>query len=136
MPSMLTRLAQVVLAGGILAVGVMAVVTSVVGIPESGVVVDEPAHVVSHVDPGSPVWRDGIRDRDQVLVLNDPLQPGGWHIQTTDGRVPRTSSADAHLERLRRYVPWSVLVLTAAALAALLAFRGRPAAAAALPLAY
>ena len=133
---MLTRLGQMVLAGAILAVGVLAVVTSFVGIPESGVRVEEPGQMVAHVDPGSPAWRDGIRQGHQVLFLGDAQNPDGWSIQTTDGAVPRGSSAGAHLEQLRRYGPWSVLALAAAALAGLLAFRGRPAAAAALPLAF
>ena len=133
---MLTRLVQVVLAGGIVAVGVLAVVSSVAGVPESGLVLDESAGHVAHVDPGSPVWRDGIRDGDMVIVPPDALDPGGWRIETTDGSIPRSSSLAAHVDRLRRYVPWSVLALAGAALASLLAFRGRPAAAAVLPLAF
>ena len=133
---MLTRLVQLVLAGGVLVVGVLAVVTSIVGVPEPGLAVEAPGQVVSRVDPGSPVWRDGIRQDQQILVLGDAHDADGWHIQTSDGQFPRESSAAAHLERLRRNVPWSVLALAAAALAALLAFRGRPAAAAILPLAF
>jgi signal transduction histidine kinase len=90
---------------------------------------------VSHVDPGSPVWRDGIRDGDRVLVLNDWLDPGGWRIDTIGETGPHKSAGFSHLDRLRRYVPWSVAALALVALAALLAFRGRPAAATVLPLA-
>lgn len=132
---MLRRLAQVVLAGGVLGVGVLAVVCSVMGEPEAGSFADDSGRVVLRVEPGSPVWRDGIRSGDQILELPDALDPGGWRIETSDGTVHRQSFADSHLARLRRYIPWSVLALAAAAIAALLAYRGRPAAAAVLPLA-
>ena len=106
---MLTRLGQVVLAGGIFAVGVLAVVTSFVGVPLSGVDVDEAGVQVVHVDPGSPAWRDDIREGQQVTFLGDAQDAVGWSIHTTDGATPRTSAAGAHLERVRRYGPWSAL---------------------------
>jgi signal transduction histidine kinase len=133
-PTMLRRLAQVILAGGVLVLGVLGVVSSVMGVPEPGSGGDDTGGLVSHVDPGSPVWRDGIRTGDTVLELHDALDPGGWSIKATDGNEVRLSFAEAHLARLRHYIPWSVLALGAAVLAALLATRGIPAAAAVLPL--
>jgi signal transduction histidine kinase len=131
---MLRRLAQVILAGGVLVLAVLGVVSSVMGIPEPGSGGDDTGGSVSHVDPGSPVWRDGIRTGDTVLELHDAFDPGGWSIKTTDGTEVRLSFAEGHLARLRHYIPWSVLALGAAVFAALLATRGIPAAAAVLPL--
>jgi signal transduction histidine kinase len=124
----------VILAGGVLVIGVLGVVSSVVGVPEPGSGGDDPGGLVSHVDPGSPVWRDGIRAGDTVLELHDAFDPGGWSIKATDGKEIRSSFAQGHLARLRHYVPWSVLALGAAVFAALLASRGSPAAASLLPL--
>ena len=132
---MLRRLAHLVLAGGVLAVSVLAVVSSVTGEPDTGLAVDDTGAFVSQVDPGSPTWRDGIRPGQRIVVPPDALDPGGWHIETTDGSVSRQSSAAAHIATLRHYLPWSVLALVAALLAALMAFRGLPVAAAVLPLA-
>lgn len=132
---MLRRLAQVLLAGGLLAMGVLALVSAVRAEPEAGVTVDDATGLVSQVDPGSPVWRSGIRIGDRVLQLHDALDPGGWRIATANGSMVRESFADGHLARLRHYIPWSVLALGAAFVGALLAYRGVPAAAAVVPLA-
>jgi len=131
---MLRRLVQVTLAGGVLVLGVLGVVSSVMGMPEPGSGGDDPGGLVTHVDPGSPVWRDGIRAGDTVLELHDALDPGGWSIKATDETEVRLSFAEGHLARLRHYIPWSLLALGAAVFAALLATRGVPAAAAVVPL--
>lgn len=133
---MLRRLAHLVLAGGVLAVGVLAVVSSATGEPDAGLRIDDAGAFVTQVDPGSPTWRDGIRPGQRIVIPPDALDPGGWHIETSDGSVPRQSSAEAHIATLRHYLSWSVLALIAALLAALMAFRGLPAAAAVLPLAF
>ena len=132
---MLRRLAHLVLAGGVLAVSVLAVVSSATGEPDTGLGIDDAGAFVTQVDPGSPTWRDGIRPGQRIVVPPDALDPGGWHIETTDGiHVPRQSSAEAHVATLRHYLPWSVLAVIAALLAALMAYRGIPVAAAVLPL--
>lgn len=132
---MLRRLGQLVLTGGVLAMGVSALACSVAGHPEVGLAVDAAGAYVQDVIPGSPAWIDGIRKGDRIIELHDALDPGGWSISTTDGSVPRTSSADGDLSRLRHSIPLSALALLASLLAGLLAYRGLSIAAVTIPLA-
>lgn len=131
MAKMILRPTRILLASGVLFAAVLAVAASAAASPEAGVSGDTDGGVVRHVDPGSPVWRSGIRAGDEVIELHTSNDPGGWQLVTTTG----SSTASNHLQALRRYVPWSVAGLVVAALAALLAFRGHPAAAPVLPVA-
>lgn len=126
---------RLLLAGGVLAVAVLAFVASTATNPETGIGPTDRGVVVK-VDPGSPVWRDGIRAGDTVVELRWGDEPDGWLIEVGRGQTELSSSGSSHVEELRQYVPWSVVALFLAVVAALPAFRGHPAAAPALPITY
>jgi len=128
---MYLRATRILLASGVLFVAVLASAVSTAAAPEAGLMTGNVGGLVGHVDPGSPAWRSGIRTGDRVIELHESTDPGGWEIVTSGG----TSAATNHLQVLRRYIPWSVAGLVIAALAALLALRGLPAASVVLPLA-
>jgi signal transduction histidine kinase len=134
---MVKRTTRFLLAAGVLFTAVLALSTSTAAFPESGLSGGGPGDVIDHVDPGSPVWRSGIRAGDRIAELRVGLEPGGWRIVTTspDGTT-RQSTASVDVENLRRFVPWSIIGVVVAAFAALLALRGHPAAAPLLPLAF
>lgn len=133
---MVKRTTRFLLAAGVLFTAVLALSASTAAFPESGLSGGGPGDVIDHVDPGSPVWRNGIRAGDRIVELRVGLEPGGWRVVTAgaDGTT-RQSAASADLDNLRRFIPWSVIGVIVAAFAAFLALRGHPAAAPLLPLA-
>ncbi len=123
-----------------ISLGLVALVTAVLGLvvsttmtPVPGVKPDNVGGIVQVVEPGSPTWRDDIREGDEVLDLDSA--PGTWSL-TTRGpdRVPRTSTTESQTQGLRSTVPFAVVGLVLAAFAALLAVRGHQAAAVILPI--
>lgn len=132
---MLRRMTQIAVSGLLLATAVSGLAASAFGDPDHGLTGDLEAGLVTHVVPGSPTWRDGIRPSQRVLELTDAAAPGGWRIVTIDQDGVRGSSAAAHAEVLRLHVWWAIPALIIAAVVALLGFRPHGAAAALLPLA-
>jgi signal transduction histidine kinase len=127
---------RLLLAGGVLFVAVLAFVASTATNPSSGLSSSTNRGIIGNVDPGSPVWRDGIRMGDRLVELRAGNEPGGWLLVVNRGTIELSSGANIHVERLRQYVPWSVVALFLAVIAALPAFRGHPAAAPVLPVTY
>jgi signal transduction histidine kinase len=128
---------RLLLAGGVLFVAVLAFVASTATDPPSaGSVRTTQGGIVDAVDPGGPVWRDGIRAGDVVVELRAGDQPGGWLLVVNRGTNERSSAANSHILKLRQYAPWSVVAVFMAIVAALPAFRGHPAAAPVLPITY
>lgn len=127
---------RLLLAGGVLFVAVLAFVASTATDPSAGLSGANEGGIVEGVDPGSPVWRDGIRMGDRVVQLRRGDEPGGWLIVTSRGTAELSSGGPAHIAKLRQYVPWSVVAIFLAVVAALPAFRAHPAAAPALPITY
>ena len=114
---------------------VLSVVASTTVVPEPGVESDNPGGIVWHVDPGSPTWRAGIRAGELVTSLQGSDAPGGWELWTSDGTLAKSTGASDQVAILRRHMPWSMVALAMASVAALLAYRGQPAAAVLLPIA-
>lgn len=71
-----------------------------------------------------------------MLELRPSTDPAGQLIRTTDGTNEFSVGEMTSIAMLRNYVPWSVLGMGLALLAALPAFRGHPAAAAILPVVF
>ncbi len=124
-----------------ISLGLVALVTAVLGLvvstgvtPAPGVATDNVGGIVQVVEPGSPTWRDDIREGDVVIDLDSA--PGTWFLTTRgpDG-VPRISTTDSQTQGLRSTVPFVLVGLGLAGLAALLAVRGHQAAAVILPIA-
>jgi signal transduction histidine kinase len=132
---MLRRMTQVALSGVVLAIAISGLAAGAIGDPDHGVTGELESGIVTHVVPGSPTWRDGIRPSQRVLELADAGAPGGWRIMTVDGEEVRGSSAAAHTEVLRLHVWWAIPALVFAAVVALLGFRQHRAAAALFPIA-
>lgn len=132
---MLRRMTQVALSGLVLATAVSGLAAGAFGYPDHGLTGDLKGGLVTHVVPGSPTWRDGIRPSQRVVELSDAAAPGGWRIVTIDGDGVRGSSAAAHTDVLRLHVWWAIPALIIAAVVALLGFRRHRAAAALIPIA-
>jgi signal transduction histidine kinase len=130
----LRRGTQIGLGLALLVAAMFGAVESSVGIPEPGVIAENPGGVVDQVDPGGPIWRDGIRAGDQVLDLGDG--PGGWRLITSNAGVVREGFASSHLDVLRSHIPWSIMGLLLAALTAFLAYRGHAVTALVMPIAF
>jgi signal transduction histidine kinase len=114
---------------------VLGLVVSTTMTPVPGVKPDNVGGIVQVVEPGSPTWRDGIREGDEVTDLDSAA--GTWYLTTTsqtDG-VPHTSTKESQTQGLRSTVPFAVIGLILAAFSALLAHRGHQAAAVILPIA-
>ena len=126
---------RLLLAGGVLFVAVLAFVASTATDPIAGVSVTE-AGIVSVVEPGGPVWRDGIRVGDRVVELRAGGDPGGWLLVVNRGTTEYSSSGNGHIAKLRQYEAWSIVAVLLAVLAVLPAFRGHAAAAPVLPVTY
>lgn len=127
---------RLLLAGGVLFIAVLAFVASTATEPSSGLSGIGDGGTIEGVEPGSPIWRDGIRPGDRILQLRAGSEPGGWLLVTTNDGSQRASAGPIHILRLRNYVPWSVVGVAIAILAALPAFRGHPYAAPILPITY
>ncbi len=109
----------------------LSVATALLGTAELGVVSGLPGAQVSHVDPGSFAWQEGVRAGQTVVALSSSDSPGGGGMVTqADGvRIGATlGGATAHL---RDALPAALIALALAALA-IAAFPGRPRRAAAL----
>ena len=132
---MVVHATRLLLAGGVLFVAVLAFVASTATQPGQGSGGTE-GDIVGAVEPGGPVWRDGIRPGDRVVELRAGDEPGGWLLVVNRGTTEYSSGGTGHLAALRQYVPWSIMAIFLAVLAALPAFRGHPAAAPVLPLTY
>jgi signal transduction histidine kinase len=115
---------------------VLATVISVSTPPAPGVVAQDVGGVVQSVEPGSPTWRDGIREGDRVLALVLDSAESTWSLTTrgSDGRE-RTSGKVAQVKELQKTIPFAVVGLILATIAALLAHRGHKATAVLLPIA-
>jgi signal transduction histidine kinase len=127
---------RLLLAGGVLFVAVLAFVVSTATDPYSGVASITEAGIISALDPGGAVWRDGIRVGDRVVEIRAGGEPGGWLLIVERGATEYSSGGNGHVAKLRQYVPWSIVAVILAVLAALPAFRGHPAAAPVLPVTY
>jgi signal transduction histidine kinase len=126
---------RLLLAGGVLFIAVLAFVASTATAPSAGIGAIE-GDIITAVDPGGPIWRDGVRAGDRMVELRAPEEPGGWQLTTTDGTTEHVSTASRHHAILVQYAPWSVVAVVLAVFAALPAFRGHPAAAPVLPITY
>ena len=123
-----------------ISLGLVVIVTALLGLmigasvtPAPGVVPENPGGVVRSVEPGSPAWRDGVREGDVVVTLEpDPT----WTLMTKrpDGSEV-TSFKWVHLQHLRSTIPFALLGLMLAAIAVWLTQRGHRAAAVLLPVA-
>jgi signal transduction histidine kinase len=133
---MVVHATRLLLAGGVLFVAVLAFVASTATEPSHGLTGADQGGTVERVEPGSPVWRDGIRPGDRLVELRAGDQPGGWLLVVRRGVDERTSEAAVHVIRLRQYVPWSIVAVALAMFATLPAIRGHPAAAPVLPITY
>jgi len=123
---------QLALAAATIAIATLSIAVTF-GYPRSGVVGDEPGGLIRHVQPGSAVWRDGIRSGHRVLEMDDSRASGGWRLMTTDGDVVRETSAASRLETLVRFRFWGFATLGPALIVALVAFRRHGIAAGLLP---
>jgi len=105
-------------------------------VPDPGIDGGDAGGAVTSVVPGSPVWRDDIRPGSQVVELDPSDSPTGWEIvvKSPEGVVLRSSTAD-HVALLRSHIPWSVLALVIAVVAALAAYGGNRSSAFVLPVA-
>lgn len=126
------RATRILLATSVLIVAVLAFVVSTATVPSQGLTGGDVGLLVG-VDPGGPVWRDGIRSGELVVELQAGDEPGGWRLVTLDGTTEHVSSTAGHVARLRAYEAWSVVALAMALLTALPVFRGHPVAAPLLP---
>jgi signal transduction histidine kinase len=129
------RARPAVLAIGLVAVALLALV-GLSGDPESGVAEGVENDVILGVDPGSPIWRVGIRPGDRVLALDDSRAPGGWRIETTDGRGVREAIARDYTAKLTAFSEWAVLAFAGSLLIAYLVYRRIRLAGLILPLAF
>jgi signal transduction histidine kinase len=127
---------RLLLAGGVLFVAVLAFVASTATEPSAGLAGGDEGGTIEGVEPGSPIWRDGIRPGDRVLELRASTEPGGWLLVATNGTTEHASEGPIHLARLRNYAPWSVVAVVIAIFAALPAIRGHPSTAPILPITY
>ncbi len=123
-----------------ISLGFVALVTALLGLavsttvtPASGVIPDNVGGVVRSVEPGSPAWRDGIREGDKVVDLDDAEMT--WSLETGRSGGTWMTSKSGQILVLRSTIPFAVVGLILAATTALLALRGHVAAAVLLPIA-
>ncbi|MEO8207845.1 MAG: PDZ domain-containing protein, partial [Chloroflexota bacterium] len=119
----LRRATQIGLGLLVLVIAVLSMVASTTIIPEVGVMPDNPGGLVWHVDPGSPAWRGGIREGQEVTAIRGSDSSDGWELWTTEGQVAIGTSARDHIEVMRSHIPWALVSLFVAGIAALLAYR-------------
>jgi signal transduction histidine kinase len=124
-----------------ISLGLVVLVSALLGLmvstsmtPASGVVPENPGGVIRSVEPGSPAWRDGIREGDSVVALDSA--EGTWSLMARkpDGVIWTSAKLD-QIQDLRSTIPFALVGLILAAIAALLIQRGQPAAAVLLPIA-
>jgi signal transduction histidine kinase len=120
---MLRKRDGLITAGAALLLALFSVVAAIAVVPDPGVYLDSENQVVQQVQPGSPVWRDGIRPGDAVVDFRDSSQPGGWQL-IVDSDVTRGSMADGQLAALRASLPWAIVGLALIILSMLLLIRG------------
>jgi signal transduction histidine kinase len=104
-----------------LVVALLGLVESQRGQSEAGVVSENPGGMVTSVSVIGFAWQDGIRPHQEVLSLRPVDEPGGWEIQTQDGRSGELfrSQEQTHTSALRGSWPLAAigLLLAVAALA-------------------
>ena len=104
-----------------LVVALLGLVESQRGHPEAGVVPENPGGMVLSVSVTGFGWQDGIRPHQEVISLRPADEPGGWEIETRDGRTGEQflSQQGTYTGALRRSWPFAVigLVLAVAAVA-------------------
>lgn len=121
---MLKQSIRALVAATAMLVALLGVFASAAAQPEPGVGVSDDETTITQVQPGSPVWRDGIRVGQRVIELRDAATPTGWHLLVQDGDMRRETSQGAHVERLRAALPASIFGVGAALLGIVLVLRG------------
>lgn len=106
--------AAIVVAGFVIALWGLAV--SLVEVPTPGVVLDAGGDAVVSVYPGSPAWRDGVRQGQRVVALTPEDGSGSWAIRTSDDDLVHDSSLSAHLAELRGSSMFAVAAIVLAVL--------------------
>src|SRR5690242_3415368 len=119
---MLRKRDGLITAGAALLLALFSVVAAIAVVPDPGVYLGSGDRVVHEVQPGSPVWRDGIRPGDPVVEFRDSSQPEGWEL-VVDGDTTRGSTADGQLAALRASLPWGIVGLALVVLSMLLLIR-------------
>jgi signal transduction histidine kinase len=117
------RARQAILAAGLVAVAALALV-GISGQPEAGAVSGLDADLIVRVDPGSPVWRAGIRAGDKIVELDDSRSQSGWRLETTDGVVTREVLESRFTSRLTGYTEWAIVAMVGALVLAYFVYRG------------
>jgi signal transduction histidine kinase len=114
---MLTRWVRHSLVAAATAIAIYSLIMAATADPDSGVGLAEDESTVSDVLPGSPVWRDGIREGDTVIELRDGSSSEGWQLLAQGPGGVHLSLASSHLAQLRQTAPIAFLgaVLTFAA---------------------
>jgi len=109
-------------------IAVFALVVALLGLvesqrehPEAGVFSENPGGMVTSVSVIGFGWQDGIRPHQEVISLRSADEPGGWEIETRDGRTGErfASHQGTYTGALRSSWPFAVigLLLAVAALA-------------------
>jgi signal transduction histidine kinase len=129
---MLRKRDGLITAGAALLLALFSVVAAIDVVPDPGAYLGSGDEVVHEVQPGSPVWRDGIRPGDAVIDFRDSSQPGGWEL-LVQGDTIRGSTADGQLAALRASLPAGLLAVALVVLSMLLIVRGENVGLALLP---
>lgn len=132
---MLTRWIRYSLVAGATSIAIYSLITASTANPDSGVGIAGDGSTVSDVLPGSPVWRDGIREGDAVLELRDASSPEGWRLLAQGPAGVHMSMASSHLAQLRGTLPVSLLGAAIMLMASIALLRGRRSGSAFLPVA-
>jgi signal transduction histidine kinase len=101
-----------------LAMSLLALLVTLVGSVDPGVVADGPGGVVQEVDPNGIAWRAGIRPGQHVVLLSRAEDAGGWILETTDTAGLHRVSISASEGMLRTSSPMALV----ASLLAVVAF--------------
>jgi signal transduction histidine kinase len=81
------------------------------GVADHGVTFDASDSVVTDVSYTGYGWRAGIRPGQQVVVLTRSDEPGGWRLETVDGRQTFEAVAASADGYLRQTLPLAVASL-------------------------
>lgn len=132
---MLTRWIRYSLVAVATSIAVYSLVTGATADTDPGVGIALDGSTVSDVLPGSPVWRDGIREGDVVLELRDASSPEGWQLLAQGPGGVHVSLASSRLAQLRGTLPVSLLGAAIMLMASIALTRGRRSGAAFIPVA-
>lgn len=111
------RTALTAIAIGALVAGVAATSAALRGVAQSGVRQGDPVGRLTDVSPTGYAWRSGVRPGQTVDVVIAVDEPGGWHMETLDGKARHVADGPTADAALKESLPLGQVGVAAALLA-------------------